>query len=261
MTKFLSITSAKGGVGKTTVSINLGLAISSFGAEVIVVDGNLSTPNLGLYLGMQKPPLTMHDVVKGKKHISETVYSHSSGLKIVPASIAIEETKNVNFDNLSKVIFDLYGMAQLVLIDSSAGIGHEAQSALKSSEETLIVVTPDLAAVADGLKTLSIAKALGVKVKGVIVNKFKDDSELSIEAISSLFNLPAFAIPYSNEMISAVLKKQPIVFLNPECDVSIAYKQLAAQLLGQEYEYKIKKDTVFSRLFKKGFSKRVNKIN
>src|SRR3989338_152224 len=203
MTKFLSIASGKGGVGKTITAINLGTALSSFGADVLVVDGNLFTPNLGLYLGVQKLPVTIHDAVKGLKHIRETVYQHSSGLKIIPASISIEDNKNIDIGSLGKIMLDLYGAAQIVLIDSSAGIGEEAKSEINASDEMLIVVTPDSSSIADGLKILNTAMENGVKAKGIIVNRWHEDSEFSLESIRALFNLPVYAIPESPEMKKA----------------------------------------------------------
>ena len=252
MTRFLSIASGKGGVGKTTVAINLGTALSSLGVEVLVVDGNLYTPNLGLYLGISKFPATLHDAIKGTKNIRETVYIHSSGLKIIPSSISLEDMKNLNLENMNKVMLDLYGTADIVLIDVSAGVGEEAVSAIKSSEEMILVLTPDSASIADAIKTMNVAKDLGIKTRGVVVNKAADNSEFSNESITALFGLPIIStIPEEPMIKAAVSIKQPVVFSYPECPASIAFRKLAAELIGQKYEEKIKKPSLLARIFGK----------
>ncbi|MBW3023124.1 cell division ATPase MinD [Candidatus Woesearchaeota archaeon] len=252
MTRFLSIASGKGGVGKTTAAINLGTALSSLGVDVMVVDGNLRTPNLGLYLGVSNIPATLHDAMKGTKGIAEAVYIHSSGLKIVPAGISLNDTKNIDFENFKNVMLDLYGTADLVLIDVGAGISEEALSAIKASEEMIIVVTPDSASIADGIKILNVAKENGVGTRGVIINKNSESSDFSRESIAALFGVPVMAeIPEEPEFKKSVSIKQPLVFLNPENPASIAYKKLAAELIGQKYEAKVERKSFFAKFFSK----------
>ena len=252
MTRFLSIASGKGGVGKTTVAMNLGTALSALGVEVLVVDGNLSTPNIGLYLGITKFPVTLHDAVKGTKHISEAVYVHSSGLKIIPSSISVDDMRNIDLDNLSKVILDLYGNADIVLIDVSAGIGKEAVSAVKASEEMIIVATPDSASIADGIKMFNAAKEAGVKTRGVIINRWHDNSDFTIEGMRALLGLPIMSVIPEEPLIqTSVSMKQPVVFSHPECPASIAFRKLAAELIGQKYEEKIERPSLLARIFAK----------
>ena len=83
MTRFVGILSGKGGVAKTTTTVNLGAALNYFKRDVIIVDGNLSTPNLGLHLGIPIVPISLHDVLKNKNNIVESIYQHESGLKII----------------------------------------------------------------------------------------------------------------------------------------------------------------------------------
>src|SRR3989338_10437219 len=95
MKKVIVITSGKGGVGKTTTAINLGAAINYFGGNVVVIDGNLSTPNVGIHLNSPEVPVTFNHVLLGKADVFEAVYEHDSGLKIVPSSISIKELKKI----------------------------------------------------------------------------------------------------------------------------------------------------------------------
>src|SRR4030042_3955261 len=98
MGKIIVITSGKGGVGKTTTAIKLGAALNSFGEEVIVVDGNLSTPNIGLHLGAPIVPISLTHVLLGKAKLDEAVDEHESGTKILPCSLSIKEMGKINKD-------------------------------------------------------------------------------------------------------------------------------------------------------------------
>src|SRR3972149_6102724 len=122
MAKLITITSGKGGVGKTTTSINLGTALNSFGKEVIVVDANLGTPNIGLHLGAPIVPINLNHVLSGKADISDAIYEHESGTKIIPSSLSVNELKKVDHSKLKEVGKKLRRMADIVIYDSAAGV-------------------------------------------------------------------------------------------------------------------------------------------
>ena len=94
MTRFVVIASGKGGVGKTFVSLNLATALSQFGRDVILVDANLSTPHIGMHLGSTTFPVTIHDVLQGKKHIHQALYQHPSKITVVPGSVSLNSVSS-----------------------------------------------------------------------------------------------------------------------------------------------------------------------
>ena len=116
MTKFITCVSGKGGVGKSVSTLNLAAAFNFFGKDCIVVDANLTTPNIGLHLGVPVVPINLHHVLNGKKHIAEAIYLHPSGIKIVPAGLALDDLRNVNADNLKRKLADLRGLTDFVII-------------------------------------------------------------------------------------------------------------------------------------------------
>ena len=87
------ITSGKGGVGKTTTAINLAAAMNHFGQDILVIDGNLTTPNVGLHLNSPEVPINLNHVLMDKASAFEAVYEHESGLKIMPSSLSIKDLK------------------------------------------------------------------------------------------------------------------------------------------------------------------------
>ena len=91
MSKLIVITSGKGGVGKTTTAINLAAAMNYFNKDVLVIDGNLTTPNIGLHLGSPEVPINLNHVILNKASPDEAVYEHESGFRILPASLSFND--------------------------------------------------------------------------------------------------------------------------------------------------------------------------
>ena len=120
MSKVITITSGKGGVGKTTTSINLATALNLFGKETIIVDANLTTPNVGLHLGAPIVPVSLNHVMSGKAKIPDAIYEHESGTKIIPSSLSIGELKRLNHNKLTEIGKKLRKMADFVIYDSAA---------------------------------------------------------------------------------------------------------------------------------------------
>lgn len=244
MTKKIVIASAKGGVGKTTTAINLGTALAKFGRHVIVVDGNLSTPNVGIHLGAPVVPFSVHDAVKGKKSIRDCVYSHESGVRIAPASISLKDFKDTDHKKISEVLKGLDKTTELVIIDSSSGLGEGMFSCIDAADEVLVVTTADLASVTDAIKTVELVEEKGKTVVGIVLNRIRnDDIELKPDEIEALIEKPIIAsIPEDENIRESLKKKHPVVYYNPDAPASIAYKQLAALLVGQKYEVLTKKN-------------------
>ena len=100
MPKVIVITSGKGGVGKTTTAINLGAAMNYFGKDVLIVDANLTTPNIGIHLGSPEVPITLNHILNKKADVFEGVYEHESGLKIIPSSLSVKELEKLKPERL-----------------------------------------------------------------------------------------------------------------------------------------------------------------
>jgi len=100
MTKFLGIMSAKGGVGKTTTALNLAISMANFNQRVLLIDGNISTPHLGLHLNFFNNINTLHNVLSGEKNIFDVIYKHKSGLSLVLGDVSLNNNYNNNFTKI-----------------------------------------------------------------------------------------------------------------------------------------------------------------
>lgn len=247
MTKFLVVASAKGGVGKTTTAINLGSALNSIGSDVVIIDGNLSTPNVSLYLGAPYVPVTLHEVLRGSKSIGDAVYSHEQGFKIVPGNIADNSMEGIDHGRMSEVVLGLTGSADVVIIDSAAGLGREATEAVKAGDEVVVVTTPDIASVTNALKTIRLAKRLNKKVLGVVLTRVNEDNiELPKKDIELLLETPVIGvIPEDDTVRLAQKMKHPVTHTHPNAPSAVGYRKLASQLLGKKYVEAVNSEDTF----------------
>lgn len=237
MTRVISIISGKGGVGKTSLVSNLAAALSDLGNSVIAVDTNLTTPNLGLHLGLHFAPNTLHHVLKGQTKLKDAIYPHAYGFKVIPASISTEELRGVDITKLSDVTIDLLGKADYVLMDSAAGLGREAVSSIQAANEILIVTNPDIPAVTDALKTVKVAESLHRKVLGVAVNRIKGKHyELDRKEIENMVGYPVIAeIPEDKSIEEALAAKKTVIEMNNTSPAAKEIKRLAYHLEGRHY--------------------------
>lgn len=234
MTKIITLVSGKGGVGKTTVTANLGIALVEIGKDVTLIDGNLTTPNLSLHLGIPSFPNTLHDVLKGRVEIIDAVYEHDSGLKIVPAGLSVEHLKGIDPRRLSQALLGLFGSTEIILIDAAAGIGREAIAAIENSDELLLVTNPELPAVLDALKVYKIAEDLGIETRGVVLNRISGKRhEMREEEVTNLLGLPILAKIMEDEDIKrAINQRLPIIQYKPNSYNSYEFRKLARIVAG-----------------------------
>jgi septum site-determining protein MinD len=235
--KVYAVISGKGGVGKTTSAINIGSSINSFGKEVIIVDANLTTPNIGLHLGSPIVPVTLNHVLNNKAKPEEAIYEHESGTKILPSSLSIGELKNINHEKLSDVAKKLKKIAEFIFLDASAGLGEEAKSAIKASDEIIIITNPDISAVTDALKTIKVAEEMNKKVLGVIITRHEGEKwEMDIPTIRDMLETQILGIiPEDDAVKESQRLKNPVIYTHPKSKSAVAYKKAAKRILGPEF--------------------------
>lgn len=238
MAKYLTIISGKGGVGKSTTSINLAAALSYLGKDAIVVDGNLTTPNVGIHLGFPVAPIHIHHVLQGKNNIREAVYIHPQNIKIVPGSIALSDLRLTNPDRMPKALKELARLnPDYVIVDGAAGLGREALAAINASDTLLIVTNPELPAITDALKTIKLAEELNKEVLGVIVTKVIGSKlEVSLKNIESMLERPVIGvIPFDESVRESLAIRDAVVFTHPRSKAAVAYKRLASSISNTTY--------------------------
>lgn len=237
MTRVITVASGKGGVGKTTITANLGVALSIYGEETIVLDADVAMANLELILGMEGKSITLHDVLSGEASIEDAIYEGPGGVKVIPAGISLEGLRKIRFDRLEEALSILVENADILLIDAPAGLEKDALSALAAAQELILVTIPEVPSISDALKTKIIASKLGVEITGVVINREQHDKTfLTVDEIEAILEVPVIAIvPDDPEVSRAAAFGEPLVVRNPKSSTSNAIMQLGADLIGEEY--------------------------
>ena len=241
----IGVVSGKGGVGKTTTVINVSAALSQMNRSVISIDADVKMAGLGLQLGMYYFPVTLNDVLKDTRNLFQAMYIHSSGLRIIPASTCL---KTCNISNLKNILNNSILENHMILVDGPPGLERNALSVMKICQKILIVTEPELPAVSDVMKIIKLSNEMKIKPIGIIINKYRNDKDqISKEEIESVCGLPIIGVvPKDNNVNRSVFRKDPVVFFKPYSPASIAYKKIAATLIGTGYE---DKRSIFKKLF------------
>lgn len=243
MAKVFVVTSGKGGVGKTTITANLGCTLAKFGEKVCVIDADIGLKNLDVVLGLENRVVyTLLDVVNGKVNAHEALVRHKQlrNLYLLAASqIATKEMMSP--EDMKAIVKELYPKFDYVLIDSPAGIERGFRNAVASADSVLIVTTPEVPAISDADRVIGLLENFGFAEKSmkVVLNRFKvkmvkAGDMLTREDVQSTLALEIIGVvPDSEDVIIATNKGLPVV-LNGSVDVSKVFENIARRLKGEE---------------------------
>ncbi len=208
----MALISGKGGVGKTSVTVNLGHSLAKKGKKVVLVDANMATANLGHHLGKVSHSSTINEFLRKEKHIHEVLKEHELGFSYIPASSSFIEFQKTDPSRIGKVMEHLDRAHDIVLLDAPSGMGPELSTLLNHTDEVLVVTTPTLSSVMEALKSLEVAKSKGNVVTGVVLNMtHKGKHELSEKEVKELLRVPIIAnIPHDRKMHKAQHKGVPL---------------------------------------------------
>ena len=250
MKKIIVIASGKGGVGKTTTAINLGAAMNQFGHDVLIVDANMSTPNIGIHLNAPEVPITLNHVLQKKAYPFEAVYEHESGMKIIPSSLSIKELKNIKHEKIKGFTNEFKKISDYIIMDCAAGLGEEATKIMEAADELILVTNPEMPAITDALKTIKVAEQMGKPVTGIIITRVRrNNSELQPEAVKEMLEIPILgSVPEDITMQKALGLRNAVVHTHPKSKPARAYKEIAAKLTDTYYDSDADKEKFFERL-------------
>jgi len=236
--KVMGVVSGKGGVGKTTTVANIGAALSSeFCGSVAAVDGNFTTPNLGLHLGVHSHLRTITDVINKKASITQATYIHHSGLRLIPTELSSYSMK-INPNKLQSILKELKEY-EMVLVDSAPGVERENVPVIEASDEVLIITNPDVPSVVDAMKTIELAETVGTPVRGIEVNRVRGERhEISPAEIELICGTRVIAvIPEDRYVRKGIADGNPVVLNSPYSPAAIEFRRLAAHLIGERFAY------------------------
>ncbi len=233
MGKSIGVVSLKGGVGKTSVVAALGSAIAGFDKKVLLVDGNLSAPNLGMHFKIIEPEKSLHHVLDREIHAKEAIHELEN-VDVIPASIFT--TKQINPLKLKDRMNYLKKKYDYILYDSSPSLNDETLGVMLASDGLLVVTTPDSPTLSTTIKAVNSAKEKGNQIDGLIINKVHNKKfEIPLEKIEETIEVPVVAvIPYDINVLKALSEFTSSVNHKPNSEASKEYVKLAASLVGQK---------------------------
>lgn len=223
-----ALASGKGGVGKTTTTLNLGVTLRSAGHSVALVDADLGMANLATVLDIEHET-TLHDVLAGDATIREALSEEVTGFAVLPGTRELSGFAAAEPEKLGSVLEALAKSYEYVLVDTGGTLSYEDVLPLGMVDEILLVTTSDAAAVGDTGKTMELADLVGGDVRGVVVNQSVEAVEPETVADELETTLLA-TVPQDQNVAESTIAGRPIKAHAPDSPASKAFDQLAASI-------------------------------
>jgi septum site-determining protein MinD len=221
----LVVTSGKGGVGKSTTALNLGVGLGIDGHSVVLVDADLGMANLGAMVGVENDP-ALHDVLAGDADVESAVVSEGEAFGVVPGGRDLAEYAGADPDRLPGVLATLAGRYEYVVVDAGAGLGYADVVPIDAADEVILVTTPSEAAIGDTAKLASFSGSVGTTIRGVVVTRAGE--EIDAEAIAASVGADLLGvIPEDPAVPGSTAAGAPLEQHAPDSPAAAAYRRLA----------------------------------
>ncbi|HHW30465.1 MAG TPA: MinD/ParA family protein [Clostridiaceae bacterium] len=242
-TKIITITSGKGGVGKTNITVNLAIALGELGKKVIILDADLGLSNIEVLLGIA-PQYTLGDIIYNNKSIFDVITTGPNNIRFISGGSGADVLVKLNKEVLDRFILNI-GMldkiADIILIDTGAGLSDSVTSFIMAADEVILVTTPEPTSLTDAyalIKTV-ITKDRNKKIN-LIVNKAEDEREAKdiINKISLVVNRflgvklnPLGFILQDQAVVKSVKQQNPFYMKYPNSDATKSIKDISKKIV------------------------------
>jgi flagellar biosynthesis protein FlhG len=255
--RVISVTSGKGGVGKSNVVSNLAIALSVQGKKVLVIDADLGLGNLDVLLGLS-PVYNLNNVLNGEKTIAEILVDGPAGIKIIPAGSGVQEFTSLGQHEKLKLLDELDMLEEkfdIMIVDTEAGISENVTYFAVAAQEIIVVVTPEPTSITD---VYALIKLLSTKYSEhhfkVLVNMAKD-SEDALEVFRKLANVAGRFLDISLDYLGCVVKDEKVVEavkrqravseLFPDSEAAACFVTLAKRVIENTRQTRLKGNIQF----------------
>ncbi|HHV29886.1 MinD/ParA family protein [Acetivibrio mesophilus] len=241
--KVITVTSGKGGVGKTNITINLAIALSQLGRRVTILDADFGLANIDILLGIV-PKYTLVDVLHNKRNILEALTDGPQNIKFMSGGSGVEELIKLDGMQLEKFVGDislLDKMSDVILIDTGAGLSDSVMSFVMAADEVFLVTTPEPTSITDAYALIKmISNRDNSKIIKVVVNRAENANEakdilnrlsMVTEKFLAMKLYPLGFVPQDESVIKAVKLQQPFSLSFPKCEATKQIKEISRRLV------------------------------
>lgn len=256
----ITITSGKGGVGKTTATANIGVALARRGQRVACVDADIGLRNLDVVMGLENRIVyDLVDVVEGRARLRQALIKDKRLPELQLLAAAQTRLKSaVNEEQMKKLGEDLKKEFDFVLIDSPAGIETGFKNSIAPADQIIVVVTPEVSSVRDADRVIGLTEAYEKSTPRLIINRLRPAMVRRGEMLDTSDVLEILAIdllgivPEDEKIIISANRGQPVA-LEDQSEAGAAFMRIAARLMGQDVPFQVFGETT-------GLMERVSKI-
>ena len=250
--RVITVTSGKGGVGKSNVSVNLAIQMSRLGKRTVILDADFGLANIEVMLGI-RPKYNLADMMFRGRDVREIICRGPEEIGFISGGSGLREMTNLNKDQILSLVHTMYELdhyADVVIIDTGAGISDTVIELVAASSEVLLVATPEPTSITDAyalLKTLHRHDGFengrsSIKMVGNRIQSYDEGKELYFKlntVVNKFLGMEIEylgAIPYDENLSKAVMQQQPVSLAYPDAPSARALLELAMVLEDEKKE-------------------------
>lgn len=258
--KIITITSGKGGVGKSNFVVNLAISLQNKGKKVLIFDADLGMGNDDVLMGLY-PKYNIFDIIYTDLEIKDIIIEGTNGVSLIPAGSALSKAQELEEKERKLFLEKLETLDEydFILMDTGAGVNRDVLSFIAASEELIVITTPEPTSLTDGYSLIKATDHYKLKNKAkIIVNKAfsKEEGQETYDkfdrAVSRFLKIEIEylgCILEDKKLVQSVRQQKPFMVLYPNCDAAKGIEDISSKLVGQELSSSNGAQGLFKRLF------------